>query len=125
MSLTMEVEDGNGGAERGALIVIEGLDRAGKSTQCARLIQALQDGGQEVKGIRFPGERCKVPWIIGDQTRLTIPRQGNSNWEDNRHISSWERASGRPCHPLAFLGESLGSSCQDTGPRSERYNSGC
>ncbi|KAL8648569.1 MAG: hypothetical protein Q9210_004912 [Variospora velana] len=34
---------------RGALIVIEGLDRAGKSTQCERLSQALEQQGHSVK----------------------------------------------------------------------------
>lgn len=39
---------------RGALIVIEGLDRAGKSTQCDRLYQALEQQGHSVKHMRFP-----------------------------------------------------------------------
>jgi dTMP kinase len=40
---------------RGALIVIEGLDKAGKSTQCARLVENLQKQGRSVLHIRFPG----------------------------------------------------------------------
>ena len=40
---------------RGALIVIEGLDRAGKSTQHARLCQTLESQGHRVKRMRFPG----------------------------------------------------------------------
>jgi len=41
--------------ERGALIVIEGLDRAGKSTQHGRLCQNLESQGHTVKRMRFPG----------------------------------------------------------------------
>jgi dTMP kinase len=41
---------------RGKLIVFEGLDRAGKSTQCAMLAQALQEAGHSVRLMRFPGE---------------------------------------------------------------------
>lgn len=40
---------------RGSLIVFEGLDRAGKSTQCQMLADALQRDGLKVKHMRFPG----------------------------------------------------------------------
>ena len=39
---------------RGALIVLEGADRAGKSTQCARLVASLQASGVDAAGWRFP-----------------------------------------------------------------------
>lgn len=39
---------------RGALIVIEGLDRAGKSTQCEKLCRFLEKEGRRVKHMRFP-----------------------------------------------------------------------
>ena len=42
-------------SSRGALIVIEGLDRAGKSTQHARLCQNLESQSHRVKRMRFPG----------------------------------------------------------------------
>ncbi|KAL8729774.1 MAG: hypothetical protein Q9166_004497 [cf. Caloplaca sp. 2 TL-2023] len=42
---------------RGALIVIEGLDRAGKSTQCRELFQRLQKDGRPAKHMRFPADR--------------------------------------------------------------------
>lgn len=44
--------------KRGALIVLEGVDRAGKTTQCQKLVQALQLKGQPVEMMRFPGEAC-------------------------------------------------------------------
>lgn len=40
---------------RGKLIVFEGLDRAGKTTQCQMLVEALEKSGQKVKFMRFPG----------------------------------------------------------------------
>ena len=40
---------------RGALIVVEGLDRAGKSTQCLRLVKHLNECGFPAELIRFPG----------------------------------------------------------------------
>ena len=36
-------------------MVIEGLDRAGKSTQCERLCGGLEKEGRTIKRIRFPG----------------------------------------------------------------------
>ena len=40
---------------RGTLIVVEGLDRAGKSSQCEMLRDSLSQKGNVVKYIRFPG----------------------------------------------------------------------
>lgn len=33
-----------------------GLDRSGKSTQCARLAARLEAAGKLVKSVKFPGE---------------------------------------------------------------------
>jgi len=41
--------------QRGFLVVIEGLDRAGKSTQCSCLATNLEKVGRKVKSMRFPG----------------------------------------------------------------------
>lgn len=40
---------------RGALIVLEGVDRAGKSTQGRRLVEALRADGHRADLLRFPG----------------------------------------------------------------------
>lgn len=40
---------------RGALIAFEGLDRAGKSSQCAALAERLRAQGRRVRVLRFPG----------------------------------------------------------------------
>jgi dTMP kinase len=41
--------------QRGAFIVIEGLDRAGKTTQVKRLCDKLYSQGHNIKTLRFPG----------------------------------------------------------------------
>lgn len=41
---------------RGAFIVIEGLDRSGKSTQVALLEQRFKAEGRPVRLVKFPGE---------------------------------------------------------------------
>ncbi|KAK4954681.1 Thymidylate kinase [Elasticomyces elasticus] len=51
-------------AMRGKLIVFEGLDRAGKSTQCERLVKRLQDEGRTVKHMRFPAIKSGTTVII-------------------------------------------------------------
>lgn len=40
---------------RGALILIEGLDRAGKTTQTGLLVEKLKSTGRDVELIKFPG----------------------------------------------------------------------
>lgn len=59
---------------RGALIVVEGLDRAGKSSQCEMLRDSLSQQGSPVKYIRFPGIWTRfyrhVYWSNGSKTGL-------------------------------------------------------
>lgn len=47
-------------SRRGALIVLEGLDRAGKSTQHDLLCSKLESEGHKVKRMRFPGPFSKT-----------------------------------------------------------------
>lgn len=44
------------GKGRGAFIVLEGLDRSGKTTQVKLLQSRLAEAGREVSLMRFPGE---------------------------------------------------------------------
>ena len=61
---------------RGALIVLEGCDRAGKSTQCRRLVEALLEKGVRAHLLKFPGtysnSRC-ILGSIGQWPVFTLP----------------------------------------------------
>lgn len=49
---------------RGAFIVFEGLDRAGKSTQCLNAVKFLQDAGVPVERMVFPDRTTAIGGVI-------------------------------------------------------------
>ncbi|KAJ3684340.1 hypothetical protein LUZ61_013504 [Rhynchospora tenuis] len=49
---------------RGSLIVLEGLDRSGKSSQCAKLFSYLQSEGLSVEAWRFPDRITAIGQMI-------------------------------------------------------------
>ncbi|KAF8477022.1 thymidylate kinase-domain-containing protein [Kalaharituber pfeilii] len=53
----------------GALVAIEGLDRAGKSTQCVLLLKRLQDRGRKVVLQRFPDRTTPIGKMIDSYLR--------------------------------------------------------
>ncbi|TNN74205.1 Thymidylate kinase [Liparis tanakae] len=50
--------------KRGALIVLEGVDKAGKTTQCKQLVQALQQSGRPAEMMRFPDRTTTIGQLI-------------------------------------------------------------
>ena len=46
--------------ERGLFIVVEGLDKAGKSTQSERLVENVGKLGRPVIHMRFPGGNFRI-----------------------------------------------------------------
>ncbi|KAH0562678.1 hypothetical protein GP486_002650 [Trichoglossum hirsutum] len=77
---------------RGALIAVEGLDRAGKSTQCARLVENLQKQGRNVLHLRFPDRSTPIGKMIDSYLK------GESQLDDHAiHLlfsaNRWEVAS--------------------------------
>ncbi|KAJ5689301.1 hypothetical protein N7462_003693 [Penicillium macrosclerotiorum] len=62
---------------RGALIVVEGLDRAGKSSQCEMLQNYLAEQGHTVKYIRFPDRTTPIGKLIDSYLR------GSANQDDH------------------------------------------
>ena len=48
-------DDGDRSVARGALVILEGLDRSGKTTQVKLLEQRFVELGRKVKVMRFPG----------------------------------------------------------------------
>ena len=55
-SVAMSIKSGHG--PRGVLVVVEGLDRSGKSSQCQMLHDTLLRRGVLVRYIKFPGMFC-------------------------------------------------------------------
>lgn len=53
-------------AMRGALIVLEGCDRSGKTTQCTKLVEALNNMKIPAKKISFPDRSTPIGSIIND-----------------------------------------------------------
>lgn len=55
------------GIKRGALIVFEGCDKAGKTTQCRKLVDKLRELGVTAQFMQFPGNLCnrQVALIFG------------------------------------------------------------
>ncbi|XP_019368844.1 PREDICTED: thymidylate kinase [Gavialis gangeticus] len=51
-------------ARRGALIVLEGVDRSGKSTQSRRLVEALRKAGHRAELLRFPERTTEIGQLI-------------------------------------------------------------
>eukprot|EP00124_Ichthyophonus_hoferi_P003263 Ihof_evm1s274 gene=Ihof_evmTU1s274 len=50
--------------ERGALIVLEGCDHSGKTTQCINLVAALNNMGRKVQMLRFPDRTTAIGQMI-------------------------------------------------------------
>ncbi|CAN9500808.1 unnamed protein product [Ophioblennius macclurei] len=50
--------------KRGALIVLEGVDKAGKTTQCNKLVQALAQSGRPAEMMRFPDRSTTIGQLI-------------------------------------------------------------
>ncbi|KAJ4377597.1 Thymidylate kinase [Neocucurbitaria cava] len=77
---------------RGKLVVFEGLDRAGKSTQCQMLAEALQKDGMKVRHMRFPDRTTPIGQMINGYL------SGQSEQDDHViHLlfsaNRWEAAS--------------------------------
>ena len=60
---------------RGAFIVLEGLDRSGKTTQTAKLVEKIKSLGKPCKLIKFPG--LSLPLFV------TECRSNYDDWEDD------------------------------------------
>ena len=50
--------------KRGALIVFEGCDRSGKTTQVTRLVERLNEGGKKAVMRRFPDRTTSIGSVI-------------------------------------------------------------
>ncbi|CAB4025580.1 thymidylate kinase-like isoform X1, partial [Paramuricea clavata] len=62
---------------RGAMIVFEGCDRCGKSTQCVKLVEYLRSMGRKVELFRFPDRSTAIGKTIDSYL------QGKSELDDH------------------------------------------
>src|SRR5476649_2111915 len=53
-------------APRGSLIVFEGIDKSGKSTQCLKLVDALMRDGMKAELMRFPARETATGRMLDD-----------------------------------------------------------
>lgn len=79
-------------SQRGVLIIFEGLDRSGKSTQCSMLVDKLQQIGRRVEHLRFPNRSTPIGQMINNYLA------GQSQTEDHViHLlfsaNRWESAA--------------------------------
>ncbi|KAG4424343.1 hypothetical protein IFR04_002584 [Cadophora malorum] len=81
---------------RGAFILIEGLDRAGKTTQVKRLCDKLHAEGHNVKTIRFPDRTSPIGKMIDGYLQSSIEMDDHAihllfsanRWEKAKWIES-------------------------------------
>jgi thymidylate kinase len=66
---------------RGALVVVEGLDRAGKSSQCELLYRSLLALNYKTKYIRFPGKSYTMSNDYGLSKTKIKQRPEHANWQ--------------------------------------------
>ena len=57
---------------RGTFVVFEGVDRAGKSTQCKLLAEGLRKRGREATLINFPDRTTGVGQLIDKYLRKEV-----------------------------------------------------
>ncbi|KAJ2963256.1 hypothetical protein NQZ79_g1673 [Umbelopsis isabellina] len=78
-------------AKRGALIVVEGCDRSGKSTQCAKLVEYLAANNMKAQLLKFPGKSL---------TRLSTPLTTSTGQMINSYLTNAAELNDQAVHLL-------------------------
>jgi len=84
-------------SRRGKLLVFEGLDRSGKSTQCALLVEHLISQGDRVEHVRFPNRTTPIGQILNAYLSGATEVEDHvvhllfsaNRWEMASQISRW------------------------------------
>jgi dTMP kinase len=84
-------------SRRGKLLVFEGLDRSGKSTQCALLVEHLLSQGDRVEHVRFPNRTTPIGQILNAYLSGATEVEDHvvhllfsaNRWEMASQISRW------------------------------------
>lgn len=58
--------------ERGCFILLEGLDRCGKSTQTKRLVEAMRAKDMDVAQMSFPDRTTAIGSLIDNYLRQSV-----------------------------------------------------
>lgn len=104
--MAVQMENGQHSTSRGSLIVFEGLDRSGKTSQCGKLLSYLKGKGLSVEAWRFPDRSTGVGQMISSY----LANQSNL---DNRAIhllfsaNRWEKRFGSFLSKLFVFVESI------------------
>lgn len=75
---------------RGAFIVLEGLDRCGKTTQVELLVQRLEREGKRARLQKFPGKSLDSRMTGPKLTRRSL----HWHWEDDKRIPAIKGGDG-------------------------------
>ena len=67
-----------GAVKRGSLIVFEGCDRSGKTTQVSKLVEKLNKEGKPAKIMRFPHRTTEIGTIINSNLTCTEELDDNA-----------------------------------------------
>ncbi|KAK3370643.1 thymidylate kinase-domain-containing protein [Podospora didyma] len=86
----------NGAVTRGALVVLEGLDRSGKTTQVKLLEQRFVELGRKVKVMRFPDRSTPIGQMIDSYLKSQVKMDDHvihllfsaNRWEAAKTITS-------------------------------------
>ena len=78
---------------RGAFIVLEGLDRSGKTTQTSKLVQKIEKLAKPCKLIKFPG-------ILSPELKLNVDRTTAIGKMIDAYLRSAEELDDRVIHLL-------------------------
>ena len=73
-------EPSSGTTPRGAFIVLEGLDRSGKTTQVKLLEKRFTEAGKSVQLMRFPGTFFKRPRFVHFEAGTERAGEGCECW---------------------------------------------
>ncbi|XP_789676.2 thymidylate kinase [Strongylocentrotus purpuratus] len=63
---------------RGALVVFEGCDRSGKSTQCKKLVESMLEKGMKAELMRFPERSTVIGKLIDSYLKNSKDVQDNA-----------------------------------------------
>lgn len=85
--------------KRGAFILLEGIDHSGKTTQCQRLVNALNSEGKRAKLYTFPSLHC---------SSLVTIRPFNDYWTANKQLPPKQVRTGWSLYSSAVYCKSLG-----------------